>query len=62
MTTTPYAVKRLGRESHGQHPCINPLAMAELMLRLEDRRHNTKQPSRVAAWLRRTFKRSNSLQ
>ena len=34
----------LGKHYYGTNPCIHPLAMAELMLRLERKRHTPKQP------------------
>jgi hypothetical protein len=44
----------MGKNYHGQTPCIHPLAMAELMIRLEDKRKQStaSQPCNpVARWL-----------
>lgn len=31
----------MGKHYHGHNPCIDPLSMAELMIRLENRRLNS---------------------
>lgn len=43
----------MGKDYYGQTPCINPLAMAELMIRLENRRKTEAPPpcNPVARWL-----------
>lgn len=44
----------MGKNYHGQTPCIHPLAMAELMIRLENKRKQStaSQPCNpVARWL-----------
>ena len=47
MTHLKHTPDLMGKHYYGTNPCINPLAMAELMLRLERRRkeESTLQPS-----------------
>lgn len=53
MKTNKVMIKCMGRETHGENPCINPLDMARLMLRLQHRRENPPTKFRCfAQWLR----------
>jgi hypothetical protein len=54
MEHSEYNSAAMGRHYHGHNPCIDPLSMAELMIRLENRRTNsllTQKPCNPAAKL-----------
>jgi hypothetical protein len=53
MRQTTHISLLMGKDYYGQTPCINPLAMAELMIRLENRRKTETPPpcNPVARWL-----------
>jgi hypothetical protein len=44
MRHSPHISLLMGKDYHGQNPCINPLAMAELMVRLENKRNRNTEP------------------
>lgn len=61
MEHSEYNSAAMGRHYHGHNPCIDPLSMAELMIRLENRRttdsHLTQKPCNpVTKWFANILK------
>jgi hypothetical protein len=60
MEHSDYNSAAMGRHYHGHNPCIDPLSMAELMIRLENRRtnaHLTQKPCNpVTKWFANKLK------